>query len=506
METNKLERFALIISCIILFPYLVFRLINQAKILTYFPLDITNDISSHMAQLYFLKTCGFHNLCSYWYNGFNLLKFYPPGWFFFAYPLLIIFKRPEIATYISIILMLIVSFIAIYKIISLKGKSWLKSISFFLFLFATATSISGFFRLGRVTELFAWMIFLILTYIILKYKDKKIDINFIWFIPFYAILLFAQPIVAIPFHFFLLSLFIAKRKSKKELGILFLSVFFGLLLSSFWWYPFIRDLGSEENRTYEYLPEILSRWWWPNGIDLNYQWTSSILLVTAISLITLIIFGVYYLSKRDKNDLLFYSPILLLAFLVLFRIVTIIPYVNFVYPEPYFTFFIIFILIFLFNLNLQKLPNFLQKSIPICIILITISSTIMSITITSYYTNHTSLEITTIDLLKQVKGPYVILESPSSTSYSKAYYSYGSIYLNLTTPSGWSPSELSDKRQKLLVEETYNFEYKNCWSFIKTAKKINLKEVITYGDFCDWKDLCAFKERIDKNGACLLRI
>ena len=68
METNIKARrmdYTLVLSSLMLFIYLFSRLINQAKILRYFPLDTTNDISSHMAQLYFLKTCGFHNLCTY---------------------------------------------------------------------------------------------------------------------------------------------------------------------------------------------------------------------------------------------------------------------------------------------------------------------------------------------------------------------------------------------------------------------------------------------------------
>ncbi len=339
LKNNKI-RTSLIISNIILFIYLIFRLINQSKILSFFPLDITNDISSHIAQLYFLKACGFHEICQYWYNGYELFKFYPPGWFFFSYPLLLIFKRPEVAAYVSIMLMLLLSFIVIYKIISLKERSFLASMSFFLFLFAFPTSVSAFFRLGRVTEMFAWLIFLILTYFILKYKDKKIDRNFVYFVPFYSILLFSHPTVAIIFHFFLLSLFLVKLKEKKELAILIFSVLAGILLASFWWYPFVTDLG--ESRTSEFLPELRSRFF-----DIQGQWTSTVILITLIPLATLMLFYFYYKDdNKNKKELLFYSPIIVLSLLVVTRIVTLIPYLNFVYPEPYFTFFMIFNLIF----------------------------------------------------------------------------------------------------------------------------------------------------------------
>ncbi len=496
---SKRIKYILIFSSLLLFIYLIMRLINQAKIIQYFPLDITNDISSHIAQLYFLKSCGFHNLCSYWYNGFYLLKFYPPGWFFFTYPLLLLFKKPEIATYLSIIVMLIISFIAIHKIINLKEKSWLKSFAFFVFLFGTAASVSSFFRLGRVTELFGWMIFLILSFFILKYKDKNLDWKFVLFIPFYAILLIAQPIVAIPFHFFLLSLLLIKLKNKKALFILIGSIIFGIILSSFWWYQFVNNLDSE-SRTYSYLPEITIRFF-----DFNGQWASSAFLITILPVLTLIMFYIFYISNdKNKKELFFYSPILLISILVLTRAVTLIPYINFVYPEPYFTFFTIFILLFLFNTNLNNLPGKLSNLILISIIIIPIISIILSATITSYYQDHTGLEKNTLSLLKEAKGPFMILESQSSTSYPKAYYAYASIYLNLSTPSGWSPSELKEEDQKLLNELGVQFKNKECDNFLNTALKINLKEVITYNEYCNLK--CNFKEKIIKENVCLLRL
>ncbi|MBI2672556.1 hypothetical protein HYX16_06500 [Candidatus Woesearchaeota archaeon] len=500
-DIHKKLNLAFILSNIVLLIYLAFRLINQAKILEHFPLDTTNDISSHMAQLFFLKVCDFQSLCPYWYNGHYLLKFYPPGWFFFSYPLLLLFKRPEIATYLSILIMLLISFMAIYKIIKLKEKSLLKSLTFFLFLFATPTSVSAFFRLGRVTEMFAWTIFLILAYLILKYKDKKFDAGFLWFVPFYAILLISQPVVAIPFHFFLLSMFLAKLKSKKELLILIVSVFLGIILSSFWWYPFVKDLGTGST-TYNFLPDITERYF-----DLHGQWTSSTILITILPMITIFMFFIYYYSRnKDKRELFFYSPILLASFLVFTRISTLIPYINFVYPEPYFTFFLIFSLIFFFNTDLNKLPIKLKNILPILIFLTVIGSIIASFYITSYYPNYTDLEKNTLEILNKAEGKFVVLESPSDTSYAKAYYSYAAIYLNLSTPSGWSTSELTEEYGNLLKLVGNGFRDKNCKQFKENARKIGLKEVITYGEYCQLKERCNLNEKASKGNVCLLKL
>ena len=60
---------------------------------------------------------------------------------------------------------------------------------------------------------------------------------------------------------------------------------------------------------------------------------------------------------------------------------------------------------------------------------------VISVLTTSYYQDHTQLEKTTLNLLNEAKGPFMILETPSSTSYPKAYYSYAPIYFNISTPS-----------------------------------------------------------------------
>ena len=99
-----------------------------------FPLDYTNDYSSHMASLFFLFKCGFHNFCSYWYNGFVVLKTYPPGWFFFTYPLYLITKNVQLSTYLSILILFGLCFIVIYLLSKIIRISKIKAIAFFDFI------------------------------------------------------------------------------------------------------------------------------------------------------------------------------------------------------------------------------------------------------------------------------------------------------------------------------------------------------------------------------------
>src|SRR3989344_2436430 len=105
----------LYIPIIILAINLLIRIIDQSKITYIFPLDLTNDGSSYISLLFFLDKCGFHNFCSYWYNGFISFQLTPPGWYFFTYPLLLIFNNYQVAYFVSIIIIFLLSFYAILK-------------------------------------------------------------------------------------------------------------------------------------------------------------------------------------------------------------------------------------------------------------------------------------------------------------------------------------------------------------------------------------------------------
>ena len=104
----------LYIPILILGVYLITRLINQSQLIWMFPLDKYNDWSSYMAQLFFLKVCGFHNFCPYWYNGFINFQINQPGWYFFIYPIYLIINNIQLTVYLSLILTYTLSFTALY--------------------------------------------------------------------------------------------------------------------------------------------------------------------------------------------------------------------------------------------------------------------------------------------------------------------------------------------------------------------------------------------------------
>src|SRR3990167_4506936 len=96
------------IPVFLLFGNLISRLINQSKILNMFQLDTVNDWSAYIALLNFLDKCGFHNFCTYWYNGFTSFIITQPGWYFFTYPIYLISKNYMVASFISMIIIFII--------------------------------------------------------------------------------------------------------------------------------------------------------------------------------------------------------------------------------------------------------------------------------------------------------------------------------------------------------------------------------------------------------------
>ena len=176
---KSIKDYYLYIPILILGVYLIFRLINQSQIIFTFPLDKYNDWSSYMAQLHFLKECGFHNFCSYWYNGFINFQINQPGWYFFIYPLYLIIKNVQLTAYLSLIITLVLSLGALYLNRKKLKLSKTKVLALFLFFFGNAVAVGNFIRVGKIHELFGWFNLIVIFIFILTYKDKKIQAGFI---------------------------------------------------------------------------------------------------------------------------------------------------------------------------------------------------------------------------------------------------------------------------------------------------------------------------------------
>ena len=383
----------LIVSSITLGIYFLFRLIDQSQMISAFPLDFTNDWSSYIAQLHFLKVCGFHNLCPYWYNGFVSFQIASPGWFIFTLPIYLVLGDILLSTFLSLILLYVIGFIFFYIIG--KDQKWplIIVISSFLLFFANPIAIGNFIRLGRIVSLFGFVIFLGLAALILKYKHDQIGLKFsLFLIPLYTLSIISHPQEAILSSFLILSLFLIKEN--KERTIITTSAIAGILLSSFWLVPFLQ--GSTKTNLFNYKQSDL----------LNWLLSDNIYLLTNVAaiLVPLGMFFIFYLYIRernyDKKELIFYSPMLILGFLFLFKLVRFIPVLEHISPDPYITFFLFFIILFLFNIKSIKY----ERTIWMIVLAVVILGIVVSAIKTPYFIKHEELEKEVISILPHIEG------------------------------------------------------------------------------------------------------
>jgi len=477
MERN--ERL-LIIPILILLSYFIFRLVDQFKMLTYFPFDFTNDWSSYIAQLHFLKVCGFHNLCPFWFNGFISFQLIPPAWFFFTLPYYYLFNNVLYATYFSLITIFLIGFIAVF----LSGKWFnftkLQQILFFSLLFMNANVVGTYIRQGRITELFGLTIFFIFAFFVLWYKDNTFDKKFL-LVPF---LLVAILSLVLMFCLFLVSDF------RQKVLVLF-SIMAALLLSAFWWIPFIANfpisLGAHLTNNFTSFLLSFSK----SAVFIN-------LGITLVSLFFMSLFFICAKTKKFSRDFIFYTPMLILASLVLTRLVVFIPLLKTIYPDVYFSFFLFFGLILFFKSDL--LQN--NKKVLFLLIIASLGSVAVSHYHSPYFIEHTASQKEILGILPEVDGKFIFLSLQNEKIYSKAFYSYAPIYYNLSTPAGWHASINYVLYQKINFLSKY-FENNQCKELKNSLYDLQVDQIISIGAGCARLQNCGFEELKYNSEACL---
>ena len=301
---NRRLDFIIYGAILILTIILVRDLINFSNILKYYPLHM-EDLCNHIPKVLFLKEYGFYGNVPNWYNGFILFKSYPPGWALFTYLFYYLSNNLLLATFLSLISTYILGFIGFFvlgKIIKISIKN---RILIFLLFFANPLAII-YIRMGRLPELFSWVVFLFLFIGVLFYKDKRINWKFFMFVFISSFLLLTHIYTFIISLFVLLSFFLVKKNKGKFLITLFLIITF--LLTMFWWKPFL-DMSSVGPNPNSSRIEFLSL-----GFSLQALFSFN----TIILIGWFLIFYFYWVSNgKNKRDLLFYSPILFLSLMLI---------------------------------------------------------------------------------------------------------------------------------------------------------------------------------------------
>ncbi|MFH0805946.1 MAG: hypothetical protein V1901_03675 [Patescibacteria group bacterium] len=485
---NYIKDKALYIPVIILMIYFIIRLVNESVLVTNFPLDFSNDISSHIAKLYFLAKYGFHHVVPNWYNGFNYVLFesYPPGWYFSALPLYLLIGNVQLAAYISLILIYLGLFLTIFYLGKTQDISVINRVAFFLFLFANPITLGYLLRLGKLPELLGWLWVIILFIIIINYKDKNLNIKFLYAIPFLSFLLITNTTSFVVFSPIIISLLLIKNN--KERLIILGVVVVSLILTAFWWIPFVNSYFNSNLGGLRLITWVL--------------YFSKTHIVDNLSTIftTGLFLGLYYLywiDKRSKKDLLFFSPFVIMALLLLSRLIIFIPIFSSAHPDNYNIMFMFLSLYLLFKTQYSK--N-LVKIIIISIYVFVIVGVIISILYTPFYQKHTIIENDTIGLLPFVDGNFILI---SNNTYTRALYSYGAIYYNTSTLLGWDDVGMKPE----VIKEIYQMHLGiNCTNLRMGHLKYKLNYVIADYENCKKLKACDFAEIKVIGSACLFSL
>ncbi|MBL7147201.1 MAG: hypothetical protein ISS82_00050 [Nanoarchaeota archaeon] len=507
MKKDPLDKW-LYFLIIVMGVYFLIRIIDQTKMISIFPL-VNNDLGSYVAQLHMLKICGFHNFCPYWYNGFITFLISSPGWQFFTYPLYLMFNNILFSTYISNILMYTIGFIFIYYLGKGQKFSRIKIIAFFVIMFGNSINIGNFIFQGRMSSLNATVFFLGLAAVIYFYKSHKIDKKFIlFFVPINVLVILSHYQEAALAQVLVLSLFLIKKGYEKI--IITLSFILSLILSAFWWVPFL--LESFNLKQSSILINEQGKWLAGQiipKIEFSTQFFTTLLIII-IPIVLFMTFYFYWISKKKSfKILIFYSPILILNLLFWLRLTAYIPLLKHISPDPFLIFFLFFILITFFKTNFKFFPKILRTLIISFLIILPLANVIVSHTQTPYWDTfeYGLIEKNILSLLDVInpneKFVFVSRLPFDKVRYSSYYYAYATIYKNLSTPGGYYYHIASPDYRKGLHQI---LDEKNCSNIRNIMYQYNTSYAIGYGEKCNILGDCGF-ERIKKEGdACLYRL
>ncbi|MEK6940730.1 MAG: hypothetical protein AABW49_02420 [Nanoarchaeota archaeon] len=476
---------------IILIGHFFYRLIDQSQMLKVFPLDYTNDWASHIAKIFFLENCGFFQYCEYWYNGFTLFELYPPGYFLFTWLIQVITNNYLVTAFVSMVLLFTIGFLILWKLGKQEHLSKLKRAAFFSFYFLNAIPIGDYIRLGRMPELFAWVTFLGFATTLFYFRNKKLNKYFFLTSILYAVILISHQTVAILASVLWISIFLAQKEKLKVIAGFLL----GVLLSSWWTVRYF--IASQGTSTYSY---VLSRWLFDFKVLI---WTNIAAMI--IPLGTLILFY-GYIKDRDKNELLFFAPPMIITSLVLLRVVPFIPILKFVYPDPYLNFILFFGLFFLLTSNYKSYNKLIAMVITVVIIVGPIAGVAVNIVKTPRFVGHGEVEENAIMVLKEVNGRFLMVHSPYETLYSKAFFAYAPIYHGKITAGGWNEQFKPKEYNQRIIDLDKHIERKDCDKFEEIISSLNVTEVITFNDHCETLISCGWNKKSQKGNVCLFEV
>ncbi len=486
----------IVIAIILLGANVAVRLIDLSTIMKYFPFDYTNDLTSYLGQLHFLKVCGFYEYCPYWYNGFTTFLVTPPGWYILAYPLYVLTSSVTVAFFLSVILMLVAAAAAIIYLGKKLAITPLRSVALFALIFGNAIAVGNFFRLGRVHAMLNTILFTILLLIIWRYRNKDLDK---WF--FAASVVFGMMLITHYQETILASILFAglflEKHGWKEKGKIVLAVVLAVVLSSWWLIGLLANISQsslivfhEGKRALDFSPD---------------RWLTNIGTYIVPMLFMVVLYYYKKVKKISVRSLAFFAPSIVLAVIYFTKMHVFVPVLRNISQDPYILFFAIQTA-FLFILVIGELKGVVARIAAVLIVLGAIASVMVNVVATPYFTKHTPLDNEMLKIMDNVTGRYLIFGpagEPFRASYSKAYYTYGSIYKNLSTAQGWSPPIASIGYLTELDLFEKNLNVLECDEMKERMRHFNTTQIIAYAPSCSKFNGCNLKEITRSENICL---
>ncbi len=473
----------------------LYRIIDGAKMIWIFPLSGNHDLPAYMSLLHLSSVYGYGEFVDLWFNGFYMFKAYFPGWFYFTLPFYLMTGNIGLATYVSFILIYLIILFLIFYFCKRYEISFWKRICMFVFFAGNPVALGYIWRLGRVTEFFSWMLFILYFFLILKYKDKKLD-RYFWLIFLINIPLllshYSGFIVGLPL---IVSLALVRR-SWREYSYLGVSILIFFALISFWLVPYYQAVKETPNIEHFSSAWILSK---------SGEWIYDKLATWA----TTLIFGVvlfYYLKDREfkRNEILFYTPYFLIAALLFFRILPFVPVLNRLTPDTYNILFIFLSLFLFFQTDFYSYQRAFRKVVKFGFILLPIIGVLLTLYHVSLYPEHSELEKEIISLFSDVDGKLYIAIPQDRNMYM--FYAYATTFYNISSSEGGVPALTSKEIDKLNRNLNDAIMDKDCERGSRDVNELGLENLIGYGDYCETIEVCGFNKEKVNGEACLFKI
>lgn len=498
-DASRMLDLALIAAAVILGINMFIRIIDLATIIRYFPLDYTNDITSYLGQLHFLRVCGFHAPCPYWYNGFITFLVTPPGWYFFAFPLYMMMGSVTLAFYVSVLLLIAIAAGTVITFCRKINLTKIESVAIFFFLFGNAIAVGNFLRLGRVHAFLNTILMVALFFWLWRYEEKKIDKVFFVASIVYGIMLITHYQETVLVVAFFAGLWLAKTSKKERLAVA-LSFVLAFAIASWWLMGFAASLQESSLTTYQEGKRALD-------FQEDRWLTNTMTYLAPISFL----FALWWYKKSKKKgvkELKIFLPSAILAVVYATRLYIFVPVLRNISQDPYILFFMTQAIILLFTTGRYLKPS-VTKFVAAGIVILAIISVAINMAITPSFEKHTAIDREMLEYFPAIEGRYLItapVDTLIKAPYSKAYYTYGAIYHSKSTADGWSPPIASAQYLKELDAFQKKITSLSCGEIAKNLMYYNTTEVLSYRSICNKLKNCGWSTKKESQHFCLHRV